>query len=155
MGSGKGEAHVKSRKRIPVAEAAAVAALVALAACGGSSSPTGPSGGGGGSSAVVGATTSVGPIGATITISSSGVSPSQVTIAVGQSVTFVNNDTRAHTMNSDPHPVHNNCPSINSVASISPGQSKSTLGFAGTGSCGFHDHNDSANTSLMGRIVIQ
>jgi plastocyanin len=132
-----------------------VAALVALAACGGGGSPAGPSGGGGGSSAVVGATTSVGPIGATITIGPGGVSPSQVTISVGQSVTFVNNDTRAHTMNSDPHPVHTDCPSINSVATITPGQSKSTLGFAGTGSCGYHDHNDDTNASLRGRIVIQ
>lgn len=144
---------MKVGARILAAEMAVVATLVALAACGGGSSPTGPSGGG--SSAVVGATTSVGPIGATITIGSGGVSPSQVTISVGQSVTFVNNDTRAHTMNSDPHPVHTNCPSINNVASIAPGQSKSTLGFAQTGSCGYHDHNDSANTSLMGHIVIQ
>jgi plastocyanin len=145
---------VKVRVPILAAETAVVAALVGLAACGGGGSPTGPSGGGG-SSAVVGATTSVGPIGATITIGAGGVSPSQVTISVGQSVTFVNNDTRTHTMNSDPHPVHTNCPSINNVASLAPGQSKSTLGFAGTGSCGYHDHNDSANTSLMGRIVIQ
>ena len=133
----------------------AVAALVTLAACGGSSSPTGPSGGGGGSSAVVGATSSVGAIGATITIGSGGVSPSQVTVSVGQSVTFVNNDTRSHQMESDPHPAHTNCPSINNIGLLSPGQSKSTLGFSGTGSCGYHDHNDSANGSLMGRIVIQ
>ena len=133
----------------------AVAALVTLAACGGGSSPTGPSGGGGGSSAVVGATSSGGPIGATITIGSGGVSPSQVTVSVGQSVTFVNNDTRSHQMQSDPHPAHTNCPSINNIGLLSPGQSKSTLGFSGAGSCGYHDHNDSSNSSLMGRIVIQ
>jgi plastocyanin len=132
-----------------------VAALVTLAACGGGSSPMGPSDGGGGSSAVVGATSSVGPIGATITIGSGGVSPSQVTVSVGQSVTFVNNDTRSHQMQSDPHPAHTNCPSINNIGSLSPGQSKSTLGFSGTGSCGYHDHNESSNSSLMGRIVIQ
>jgi plastocyanin len=149
------EEHVTVGFRILAAETLAVAALVTLAACGGGNSPMGPSGGGGGSSAVVGATSSVGPIGATITIGTGGVSPSQVTVSVGQSVTFVNNDTRSHVMNSDPHPVHTDCPSINNVATLTPGQSKSTLGFAGTGSCGFHDHNDDTNPSLRGRIIIQ
>ena len=139
---------------ILAAQTVAVAALVALASCGGSS-PSGPSGGGGGSSAVVPATSSVGQIGATITIGGGSVSPSQVTVSVGQSVTFVNNDTKAHTINSDPHPTHGNCPSINNVALISAGQSKSTLGFAGTGTCTYHDHNDPDNASLKGRIVIQ
>jgi len=147
---------VKLGFRILAAETVAAAALVTLAACGGGYSPTGPSGGGGGgSSPVVGATSAVGPIGATITIGSGGVSPSQVTVSVGQSVTFVNNDTRSHQMQSDPHPAHTNCPSINNVGLLSPGQSKSTLGFSGTGTCTYHDHNDSGNSSLMGRIVIQ
>ena len=136
------------------AEAVAVAALVMIAACGGGS-PSSPSGGGG-SAPVVGATSSVGAIGATITIgANSAVSPAQVTIGVGQSVTFVNSDTRSHQMESDPHPAHTNCPSINNVALLSPGQSKSTLGFSGTGTCTYHDHNDSGNSALMGRIVIQ
>jgi plastocyanin len=144
--------------RILATETVAVAALVALSACGGGS-PSGPSGaggGGGGSTPVVGSTGSVGPIGATITIgSNSAVSPSQVTIAVGQSITFANNDSRSHQMQSDPHPNHTNCPSINNVAFLSAGQSKSTFGFSGTGTCTYHDHNDPDNASLKGRIVIQ
>lgn len=139
--------------RILAVETVTVAALVALAACGGGS-PSAPSGGGGGAP-VVAATGSVGPIGATITIGNGGVSPAQVTISVGQSVTFLNSDTRSHQMQSDPHPVHTNCPSINNVALLSAGQSKNTLGFAGAGTCGYHDHNDPTNSSLMGRIVIQ
>jgi plastocyanin len=132
----------------------AVAALAALAACGGGSNPAGPSGGGGGNP-IVGSSGSVGAIGATITIANNAVSPAQVTIAVGQSVTFVNNDSRSHQMQSDPHPAHTDCPSINNVALLSPGQSKSTFGFSGAGTCGFHDHNDSENGGLRGRIVIQ
>jgi plastocyanin len=145
---------VKIGVRILAVETVTVAALVALAACGGGGSPTGPSGGGGGAP-VVGATASVGPIGATITIGNGGVSPAQVTISVGQSVTFVNSDTRSHQMQSDPHPAHTDCPSINNVALLSAGQSKNTLGFAGAGTCGYHDHNDPTNGSLKGRIVIQ
>ena len=142
------------RFRILAAETVALAGLAALAACGGGGySPSGPSGGGG--APVVNSTGSVGAVGATITITSAGVSPSQVTIAVGQSVTFVNNDSRTHDMESDPHPAHGNCPSIGNVGNVTPGQSKTTFGFAGTGTCGFHDHNLPETGSLTGRIVIQ
>ena len=64
--------------------------LVVMAACGGSS-PNGPSGGSG-SSVIVRSTGSAGAVGATITIGANGaVSPTQVSVAVGQSVTFTNN----------------------------------------------------------------
>ena len=139
--------------RILAAQTVAVAILVTAAACGGGSSPTGPSGGG---SVVVASTGAVGAVGATITISTnSAVSPSQVTISAGQSVTFVNSDTRSHDMESDPHPAHTDCPSIGNVGLLQPGQSKTTFGFASAGSCGFHDHNNSDSAGLKGRIVIQ
>ena len=38
------------------------------------------------------------------------LSPSTVTINPGESVTFVNNDTRGHDMASDPHPAHSRLP---------------------------------------------
>jgi plastocyanin len=114
----------------------------------------GPSGGG--SSVVVSSTGSTGAVGATITIGASGaVSPSQVTVAVGQSVTFVNNDTRAHDMESDPHPAHTACPSIANVGLLQPGQSKTTFGFGNSGTCGFHDHSNPETAGLTGRIVVQ
>ena len=101
-------------------------------------------------------TGSVGTVGATITIgTNSTVSPSQVTIGAGQSVTFVNNDTRSHDMTSDPHPTHTACPSIGNVGLLQVGQSKTTFGFASAGTCGFHDHNNPDSSSLTGRIVIQ
>jgi plastocyanin len=140
--------------RILTAQAATVAAMIVIAACGGSS-PTSP-GGGGGSSPVVRSTGSVGAVGATITIGANGaVSPTQVTVAVGQSVTFTNNSSGSHDMESDPHPAHTDCPSIANVGLLQPGQSKTTFGFANTGSCGYHDHNNSDNNSLKGRIVVQ
>jgi plastocyanin len=130
--------------------ALAVGTLVTMSACGGSS-PSSPSG-----SVVVGSTGTVGAIGATITIgANSAVSPSQVTIAVGQSITFVNNDSRSHDMESDPHPAHTDCPSFSNVGLLQPGQSKSTFGFIKSGSCGFHDHNDSESAGLKGRVNIQ
>ena len=127
--------------RILAVQAVSVAAMITMAACGGSS-PTSPGGGGGGSSPVVRSTGSVGTVGATITIGANGaVSPTQVTVAVGQSVTFTNNSTGTHDMESDPHPAHTDCPSIANVGLLQPGQSKTTNGFANTGTCGYHDHN--------------
>ena len=138
--------------RILAAQILTVAILMTAAACGGSY--TSPSSGGG--AVVVGSTGAVGTVGATITIgTNSAVSPSLVTISVGQSVTFTNNDTRSHDMESDPHPAHTDCPSIGNVGLLQPGQSKSTFGFASAGSCGFHDHNNSDSAGLKGHIVIQ
>jgi plastocyanin len=126
---------------------AAAAALAALGACGGGGSPSSPSSPG---------TGSPGPVGATITIGANGaVSPSQVTIGNGQSVTFVNSDSRVHDMTSDPHPTHTDCPQTNAVGVISPGQSKTTNAFTTSRTCGFHDHGNPENTALQGRIVIQ
>ncbi len=91
----------------------------------------------------------------TITITSSGVSPRSVTVSAGSRVTFVNNDSRVHDMSSDPHPVHTDCPEINQVGFLSAGQSGQTGNLNTARTCGYHDHNQSTNTSLQGTIVIQ
>jgi plastocyanin len=97
-----------------------------------------------------------GPIGATVTMTSAGVNPSSVTIGVGQSVTFTNNDTRTHEIASDPHPIHGSCPSIEAgLGTLAPGQSRSTQGFANAGRCTYHDHLDDGNRGFQGSIVIQ
>ena len=94
-----------------------------------------------------------GPSGATITITGAGVSAKSVTVSVGQSVTFVNNDNKAHEIASNPHPVHGTCPSIESgLGTIGAGQTKTTHAFANAGTCGFHDHLDDGNASLQGAM---
>jgi plastocyanin len=127
---------------------AAVAVFV-LPACGGGGSSTGPSGGGNPSpvlSSPVPATT--------ITISGSGVSPNNITVAAGSRVTFVNQDSRTRDISSNPHPTHTQCPAINEVGQLQAGQSRST-GTLSAGTCGYHDHNDPDNTAYRGQIVIQ
>jgi plastocyanin len=135
--------------RIPVAVAVA-AVLVTAAACGGGGStaptptPTNPGSG------------SPGPSGATITIGTNGaVNPSQVQISVGQSVTFVNNNSTSHEMASDPHPAHTDCSQMSAVGFLAPGQTKLTNAFTTARTCGFHDHNRAEVAALTGRIVIQ
>lgn len=126
--------------------AAVAAGLAAAVACGNDSNggPTTPSG------------SSAGASGATITIGSNGaISPTQVTIAVGQSVTFVNNDSRAHQIASNPHPVHTDCPSINAIGTLTTGQTRLTNAFTGAGTCGFHDHNEPDNGALKGTITVR
>ena len=129
-------------------QAGIAAALAGIIACGssddGGGEPTTPSGGG------------PGPSGATITIGANGaVSPTSVSITAGQSVTFVNNDTRAHEMASDPHPSHTACPSVNALGSLGAGQTRLTNSFGGAGTCGFHDHNDPDNNALKGTISVR
>ena len=130
----------------------AVAGLVVLAACGGGSSPAGPSS----VTVISGSTGSTGASGATITITAAGINPSSVTIAVGQSVTFINNDSRPHEPASNPHPAHGSCPSIErGLATVAAGQTKLTQGFAGAGTCNFHDHLNDTSQSLQGTIIIR
>jgi plastocyanin len=133
--------------------ALAVAALVLAGACGGGGgNPAGPSGNNGGGGGGGGA----GPSGATVTVGTNGaVSPTQVTINVGQSVTFTNNSNRTRNVSSDPHPDHNECPSVNAVNALAPGQTKLTAAFTTARTCGFHDHDDPDNASLKGSIVIR
>jgi plastocyanin len=118
-------------------------ALLWITSCGGDDGPTAPSGGGTG-----------GPIAATITITASGVSPRTVTVAAGSRVTFVNNDSRPHEMNSDPHPEHTECTEIN-VGDIQAGASRTTQNLTRVRTCGFHDHNQPTVTALQGTITIQ
>jgi plastocyanin len=93
---------------------------------------------------------------ATITIGSDGrVSPSSVTITLGGRVTFVNNHSQAHDMQSDPHPEHTDCPQLAQVGFLTTGQSRTSGNFNTARTCGFHDHNQENNTGLQGRIIIQ
>jgi plastocyanin len=127
----------------------AVALVVAgvAAGCGGdddNGSPTSPSTGGGGGSTNT----------TTITLTSSGASPRDITVALGSRVTFVNNNTQPHDMNSNPHPEHTDCPALN-IGFIAPGASGISQNLTTARVCGFHDHNQPTNANLQGTIRIQ
>ena len=129
--------------------ASAFASLLALgvAACGGgggyNNTPTAPSNPGGGGSST-----------ATVTIRAGGVvEPLEVRISTGQSVRFVNEDSRAHHIQSNPHGAHNNCEETN-IAVLNPGQSATTGAYGQAKSCGYHDHMDPDRTQLHGSIRV-
>jgi plastocyanin len=91
----------------------------------------------------------------TITITAQGASPRNIQINAGSRVTFVNNDTRAHNMTSDPHPEHTQCPELNSIGLLTPGQSRESGNLNTVRTCGFHDHDNPGTTSLTGTITIR
>lgn len=114
---------------------AVVLAAIVATACG--SGPTAPSGN------------------ATITISAAGIAPSEVRIRRWNHVTFVNTDARPHSMVSDPVDVHSECPPVNRVGFLQPGESRDTGALDLTGSCGFHDHLNQTDAGLRGRIIVE
>ena len=91
----------------------------------------------------------------TITITANGVNPQNITVPLGSRVTFINNDTRTHEMNSDPHPTHGECPAIDDVGFLAAGQTKQTGNLTVARTCGFHDHNQPDTPSLRGQIIVQ
>ena len=126
--------------------AAAVVVALAISCGGGSSSGTAPS---------PNVTCSNLPNATTILILNNAVCPQSLTVPRGTRVTFFNNDSRAHEMNSDPHPEHTDCPEINQVGFLSPGQSRETGNFVAARTCGFHDHDNPATATLQGTITIK
>ena len=140
-----------------IATGLAAALVVAMtAACGGGSSSSTPSTPTSPTTPTTPPTTGTPTDTATITIGSTGaISPTSVTITRGGRVTFVNNDSRAHDMASDPHPEHTTCTEINSVGFLNAGQSRTTANMNTARTCTFHDHNLPASAGLKGTIVIQ
>lgn len=91
-----------------------------------------------------------------MTISAAGViSPSELIVSRGSRVLFINNHSRPHNVTSDPHPDHMDCPAINQVGVLSPGQRRETGNLVTVRTCGVHDHDDPGNASLRARIVIR
>jgi hypothetical protein len=127
-----------------------IVVVILCANCGGgggdgyTSPPTSPNppAGGGGNVAV-------------ITIRADGtVDPKELRIGLRDQVRFVNQDTRAHQPQSNPHLMHTDCPAINQVGVVGPGESRTTGSFDVERACGFHDHMNPDTTGLGGTIRV-
>lgn len=90
-----------------------------------------------------------------VTITPAGVSPRDIQIALGDRVLFINSDGQSHSMASDPHPDHTDCPSINQVGFLLPGQRRETGNFVQARLCGFHDHDNPDVREWHGTITIK
>ena len=99
--------------------------------------------------------TTPGPEGAVISIAATGLTPSTVAIAPGQSVTFVNTDSVAHEIASAPVPTYDDCPAINRVGRLEPGQRMVTGALTDTRACGFLDLLRTADSRWQGTIAVQ
>jgi len=119
-----------------------ITGLALTATACGSDSPSSPSGG------------NDGTIAATLTITASGISPKTVTVPLGSRVTIVNNDSRTHNMNSNPHPEHTDCPALN-VGGLSAGQNRTSQNLTTARTCGIHDHDDATNSLWFATITVQ
>lgn len=86
----------------------------------------------------------------TVQISSSGFTPQNMTIKVGESVTWINKDDQKHTVNSLPHPTHTDYLKLN-LGVIQPDEQKS-LTFTQAGTFKYHDH---LNPSLFGSVTVE
>jgi plastocyanin len=113
-----------------------LAATLAAASCGGST-PVNPSAND-----------------ATITITATGVLPKRMEIKAWSHVTFVNQDVRPHVVASDPVPTHTDCPPINQVGYLNPGESRTTGTMNEPRTCGFHDHLNENDPTYTGQIVV-
>ncbi len=126
--------------------AAVVAAAIATAfavSCGSSSSSTTSPTGGTPSNAT------------TIIISNNAASPQNISVPRGSQVSFTNNDSRVHEMDSDPHPEHTDCPELNQIGFLNPGQTRQSGNLNTARRCGFHDHGNPESAALKGTITIQ
>ena len=115
---------------------ALTSALAFMSGCG--SSPSGP-----------------GPGEVVVSISANGPSPVEVRIQRGGRVTFTNTDARPHAISSDPVQTHTDCPAVNEVGTLNPGQRRQTGELTIARVCGFHDHNDENNPTFKGRIIVE
>ncbi len=135
----------RMRRAICIASAAAITGALACGGSGGGST-TGPS---------TTITCSTLPDSKTILIANNAVCPQTLTVPRGTQVTFINNDSRPHEMYSDPHPEHTDCPELNQVGHLEPGQRHDSGNLNTPRRCGFHDHINFENRALQGTITIQ
>jgi len=91
-----------------------------------------------------------------LTIDANGVlAPKELVVSPGTRVLFTNNSPRARQVSSDPHPDHTDCPAVNQVGFLSPGQTKETGNLTEVRTCGIHDHDDPSNADMRARILVR
>lgn len=86
----------------------------------------------------------------TVTVTASGFEPKTITIKAGDTVTWMNNDTKTHNVSSDPHPIHTTYTTLN-LGNFMAGKT-TTLTFPNKGTYQYHDH---LFPSFTGTVVVE
>lgn len=92
---------------------------------------------------------------ATFVLMNNTVCPTTMTVPRGTQITISNQDSRTHEMDSDPHPEHTDCPEINQIDFLNPGQARQSGNLNIARTCGFHDHGNPDNAAIRGSVIIQ
>jgi plastocyanin len=87
-----------------------------------------------------------------VNIGANGVSPQILHISADTVITFVNRDSRAHELRSDPHPAHTECALMN-LGPIAAGASRDTVKIVSGQGCGYHAEGDPASRSFQGFVL--
>jgi plastocyanin len=90
-----------------------------------------------------------------VNVTARGFEPPSVTVTVGGRVRFQNLDDRPHSIASNPVDTHSDCPPINEVGLLVPGQVKTTGSFRDARTCNYHDELSEATQLLTGSITIR
>lgn len=73
----------------------------------------------------------------------------------GGRLTFVNQDTVPHDIQSGPPHIHTDCPEIGGAGFLVPGQTKPTDPLDRLVSCTFHDHHYETDPRFSGRVTVE
>jgi hypothetical protein len=88
-------------------------------------------------------------------VTATGFKPIDAVVAVGGRVTFSNIDDRLHSIASNPLTTHADCPPINEIGVLVPGQSRTTGVFTVAKTCGYHDTFSEGGTLLTGSLTVR
>jgi plastocyanin len=91
----------------------------------------------------------------TVTITPFGMMPYEATVATGGRVTFLNRDLVVHDIQGGVDPDHRDCPEIDVVGFLQPGQSRATNPLPTARTCDYHDHSEHDHHGFSGKIVIR
>jgi plastocyanin len=90
----------------------------------------------------------------TVRITAAGVNPVEISVRVGDRVTFINEDVQPHDVAGGPDIAHPDCREIDAVGFLVTGQSRQTAPLPDARVCDYHDHSNHAPI-FNGRIIIR
>lgn len=88
-----------------------------------------------------------------ITVTDEGLSVQELSIKVGDTVTFANKSSGLFWPAAGPHPTHTICPGFDALAGLSLNGTYSYT-FTKTAACPFHDHLRAAKAEYRGKITV-